>query len=74
MVLLVTWVTLGLSRFYRFTDEFVVDLGFDTSCETIREGGGEISSWHTGRVQTYLRVIGVALVVLVLFLIWGRKS
>jgi len=25
-------------------------------------------------VQTYLRVIGVALVVLVLILMWGRKS
>jgi NADH-quinone oxidoreductase subunit L len=74
MVLLVTWVMLGMSRLYRFTDEFVVDLGFDTSCETLREGGGELSKWHTGRVQTYLRVIGVALVVLVLFLIWGRKS
>jgi NADH-quinone oxidoreductase subunit L len=73
-VLLVTWVTLGLSWLYRFTDEFVVNLGFDAGCETLREGGGEISSWHTGRVQTYLRVIGVALVVLVLFLIWGRKS
>ena len=42
VVLLATWVTLGLSRFYRFTDEFVVDLGFDTGCEAIREGGGEI--------------------------------
>jgi NADH-quinone oxidoreductase subunit L len=74
VVLLVTWVTLGLSRLYRFTDEFVVDLGFDTSCEILREGGGEMSKWQNGRVQTYLRVIGVALVVLVLFLIWGRKS
>jgi NADH-quinone oxidoreductase subunit L len=74
VVLLVTWVTLGLSRLYRFTDEFVVDLGFDTGCETLREGGDEISKWHSGRVQTYLRVIGVALVVLVLFLIWGRKA
>jgi NADH-quinone oxidoreductase subunit L len=73
-VLLVAWVTLGLSRLYQFTDEFVVNLGFDAGCETLREGGGEISSWHTGRVQTYLRIIGVALVVLVLFLIWGRKS
>ena len=74
VVLLVTWMTLGLSRLYRFTDEFVVDLGFDTGCETLREGGDEISKWHTGRVQTYLRVIGVALVVLVLFLVWGRKA
>jgi NADH-quinone oxidoreductase subunit L len=73
-VLLVSYVTLGLARLYRFTDEFVVDLGFDTGCETLREGGDELSSWHTGRVQTYLRVIGVALVVLVLFLIWGRKT
>jgi NADH-quinone oxidoreductase subunit L len=74
VVLMVTWVTLGLSRLYRFTDEFVVDLGFDTGCETLREGGDEMSSWQNGRVQTYLRLIGVALVVLVLFLIWGRKS
>jgi NADH-quinone oxidoreductase subunit L len=74
VVLLITWVTLGLARFYRFTDEFVVDLGFDTGCETLREGGGKISKWHSGRVQTYLRVIGVALVVLILFLIWGRKA
>jgi NADH-quinone oxidoreductase subunit L len=73
-VLLVTWATLGLSRLYRFTDDFVVNLGFDTGCETLREGGSEISSWHSGRVQTYLRVIGVALVVLILFLIWGRKA
>jgi NADH-quinone oxidoreductase subunit L len=74
MVLLVSSVTLGLSWLYRFTDDFVVNLGFDAGCETLREGGGEISKWHSGRVQTYLRVIGVALVVLVLFLIWGRKS
>jgi NADH-quinone oxidoreductase subunit L len=74
VVLLVTWVALGLSWLYRLTDEFVVNIGFDAGCETLREGGGEISKWHSGRVQTYLRVIGVALVVLVLFLIWERKS
>jgi NADH-quinone oxidoreductase subunit L len=72
-VLLATWVTLGLARLYRFTDEFLVDAGFDTGCDTLREGGGELSSWHNGRVQSYLRVIGVALAILVLFLIWGRK-
>jgi NADH-quinone oxidoreductase subunit L len=73
-VLLVTWVMLGLSWLYRFTDDFVVNLGFDAGCETLREGGGEISRWHSGRVQTYLRVIGVALVVLIIILIWGRKA
>jgi NADH-quinone oxidoreductase subunit L len=72
-VLLVTWMTLGLAWLYRFTDDFVVNPGFDVGCETLREGGGEVSSWHNGRVQTYLRVIGAALVVLVLFLVWGCR-
>ena len=73
-VLLVSYITLGLSWLYRFTDEFVVNVGFDTGCESLREGGSEMSRWQNGRVQTYLRVIGVALVVLIIFLIWGRKS
>ena len=67
-------VTVGLSWLYRATDEFVVNLGFDVGCDGIRRSGGELSKLHTGRVQTYLRVIGVALVVLILFLVWGRKS
>ena len=73
-VLLVSGVMVGLAWLYRVTDEFVVNLGFDAGCEGIRRGGGGLSKLHTGRVQTYLRVIGVALVVLILFLVWGRKS
>jgi NADH-quinone oxidoreductase subunit L len=74
VVLLVSGITVGLAWLYRVTDEFVVNLGFDAGCEGIRRGGGGLSKLHTGRVQTYLRVIGVALVVLVIFLVWGRKS
>ena len=75
MVLLAAWNNPWTGRgCTEFTDEFVVNLGFDAGCETLREGGGEMSKWQNGRVQTYLRVIGVALVVLVLFLIWGRRS
>ncbi len=73
-VLLVSYVTLGLSWLYRLTDEYFVNLGFDTGCDSIRGGGGFLSKLHAGRVQTYLRIIGVALVVLILFLIWGRKA
>ena len=51
-----------------------MNLGFDAGCESLREGGGALSKLHSGRVQTYLRVIGVALVLLILFLIWGRKA
>jgi NADH-quinone oxidoreductase subunit L len=73
-VLLVKYITVGLAWLYRLTDEYFVNLGFDTGCEALREGGGGFSKLHTGRVQTYLRVIGVALVALIIFLIWGRKA
>jgi len=73
-VLLVKYITIGLAWLYRLTDEYFVNLGFDTGCEALREGGGGLSKLHTGRVQTYLRVIGVALVALIIFLIWGRKA
>ncbi len=73
-VLVVSYVTLGLAWLYRLTDEYFVNLGFDTGCEALRDGGGGLSKLHTGRVQTYLRVIGVALVALIIFLIWGRKA
>jgi len=74
VVLLVSYVTLGLAWLYRLTDENVVNRGFDTGCESLRASGGLSSKLHSGRVQTYLRVIGVALVLLILFLIWGRKA
>ena len=73
-VLLVKYITVGLAWLYRLTDEYFVNFGFDTGCEALREGGGGLSKLHTGRVQTYLRVIGVALVALIIFLIWGRKA
>jgi NADH-quinone oxidoreductase subunit L len=73
-VLLVTYVTICLSWLYRLMDEYLVNLGFDTGCESIRGGGGFLSKLHAGRVQNYLRIIGVALVVLILFIIWGHKA
>jgi NADH-quinone oxidoreductase subunit L len=73
-VLLVKYVTIGLAWLYRWTDEYFVNLGFDAGCESLRGSGGGLSKMHTGRVQTYLRVIGVSLVALIIFLIWGRKA
>jgi NADH-quinone oxidoreductase subunit L len=70
-VLLVSYLTLGISWMSRAFDEFVINLGFDQGCERVAKGGSLLSRLQGGRVQMYLRVIGVALVVLVLFLIWG---
>ena len=71
LVLLVSYLVLGLSWVNRAVDEFVVNLGFDGGCGGIRRGGKWLSRLQNGQVQTYLRVIGVTLVALVLFLLWG---
>jgi NADH-quinone oxidoreductase subunit L len=68
------FVVLGLSWVNRAIDEYVVNLGFDQGCDGIAQGGGWLSRLQSGRVQTYLRVIGVALAILVLLLIWGCRA
>jgi NADH-quinone oxidoreductase subunit L len=67
----VSLVVLGVSWLTRFFDEFVINLGFSGSCKGLGAGGGWLARLHNGRAQDYLRVLGLALVVLVLALIWG---
>jgi NADH-quinone oxidoreductase subunit L len=57
-----------------FLDEYVVNPGFDEGCRSLTQSGTLMSRLQGGRVQTYLRFIGVALAVLVLFLIWGCRA
>lgn len=64
-------LTVGLSWFSRTVDEQVVNLGFDQGCDSIRESSKTVSKIQNGKVQNYLRYIGVGLVVLALALIWG---
>jgi NADH-quinone oxidoreductase subunit L len=68
---LASYAVVGLSWLNRLFDEYVVNPGFDGSCRGLKEGGGRLSRLHSGRVQSYLRVIGVGLAVLVLLLLWG---
>jgi NADH-quinone oxidoreductase subunit L len=72
-VQLVSYLVVGLSWVNRFCDEFVVNLGFDESCKGVSAGGKVLSRLQNGRVQSYLRVIGVALAALALLLIWGCR-
>ncbi|MBM3837162.1 MAG: hypothetical protein FJ398_04230 [Verrucomicrobia bacterium] len=71
LVKMVSYLTLGLSWITRLIDEYVVNLGFDKGCGEIRRGGNLATLWQAGQVQPYLRVIGLALVALVLLLTWG---
>jgi NADH-quinone oxidoreductase subunit L len=69
----VALVVLAVSWLNRFFDEFVINLGFSDSCKGLGEGGGWLARLHNGRAQDYLRVLGFALVVLVLMLMWGGE-
>jgi NADH-quinone oxidoreductase subunit L len=73
-VQLVSLLVVGLAWFDHLLDEYVVNPGFDEGCRQLTKGGTLMSRLQGGRVQAYLRLIGVALTVLVLLLIWGCRA
>jgi NADH-quinone oxidoreductase subunit L len=74
VVQLLSYVVVGLSWVDRFFDEHVVNRGFDEGCRGVSEAGHFMSRLQDGRVQNYLRVIGIALALLTLILIWGCRA
>ncbi|HEX8813684.1 MAG TPA: NADH-quinone oxidoreductase subunit L, partial [Terracidiphilus sp.] len=73
LVALVMWVFGLLARFNRFFDNEWVNGGFDKGCEELYDGGGLLSRVESGRTQTYLRLLAVAVVVLAVILIWSSR-
>lgn len=71
VVQLVAYLMLGVSWVDRMFDEFVINLGFDGGCEGLRRSGGLFSRLQAGRVQPYLRLLGLGVVVLLFLLMWG---
>ena len=64
------WMVWALSQVIRWAgDEFLINGGFDTSCESVRLGGKTFSKLQSGRVQNYFRVLtlGAAILLLVYF-------
>jgi NADH-quinone oxidoreductase subunit L len=72
-VQIISYLVLGVAWLDHFFDTYVVNSGFDEGCEGVVHGGHLLSLLQGGRVQSYLRMIGVALVGLVIFLLWGAK-
>ena len=71
VVAAVTWLFGLWAQLNRFLDTNVVDGTFDKGCEEISTGGGLLASIQSGRVQNYLRILALAVVALVAFLIWS---
>jgi NADH-quinone oxidoreductase subunit L len=64
------WGAWGLSQLFRWGgDEFVINDGFDASCESVRLGGKVLARLQSGRVQNYFRVLslGTAILLLIYF-------
>jgi NADH:ubiquinone oxidoreductase subunit 5 (subunit L)/multisubunit Na+/H+ antiporter MnhA subunit len=72
MVSAVAWLTSLGAELNRFLDTKVVDGAFDKGCEELSTGGGLLSQMQNGRVQSYLRILALAIVALVAILIWSR--
>jgi len=53
-----------------FFDRMGVNLGFDSLCGGLKDGGDLFSSWQSGRVQSYLRILAAGTVVLLFFVGW----
>ena len=64
----------GWAQLNRLLDVYWVDGGFDKSCEELASSGGLLARVQTGRVQTYLRLLALAVVVLAAILIWSSRG
>jgi NADH-quinone oxidoreductase subunit L len=70
----VAWTFRGWALLNRSLDNNCVDGVFDKGCEELATGGGLLSRVQTGRVQTYLRILALAVVALVAILIWSSRA
>jgi NADH-quinone oxidoreductase subunit L len=71
VVQVISYAVLALAWLDSFVDTYIVNFGFDTGWRSLSVGGRALASLQSGRIQTYLRFIGLALVALTTFLLWG---
>jgi len=62
------------ARLNRFIDANMVDGAFDKGCEEIASSGGLLARVQNGRVQSYLRLLALAVVVLAILLVWSAQA
>jgi NADH-quinone oxidoreductase subunit L len=70
----VAWAFGLWAQLNRFLDNNIVDGTFDKGCDELGVGGGLLSRVQTGRAQTYLRLLALAVVVLAAILIWSSRA
>jgi NADH-quinone oxidoreductase subunit L len=74
VVQLVSYIVICLAWLDNFFDAGIINTGFDGGCGTVSTSGQVLALLQGGRIQTYLRIIGCALIALIIFLLWGAKA
>jgi NADH-quinone oxidoreductase subunit L len=64
-------LTVVFAKANRAIDESAVNAGFDSGCAGLRHSGDFLAWAQNGRIQRYLRIVGLAFSILVLVLILG---
>jgi len=72
-VQIVSYVVLGAAYVDSFIDNCAINAAFDEGCTTVSRGGRALSLLQAGRIQGYLRLLGLGFIVLVVILLWGIR-
>jgi NADH-quinone oxidoreductase subunit L len=70
----VSWLARVGAQASSLFDTDWINGGFDKSCEELANGGGLMAGVQNGRVQIYLRLLALAVVVLAAILIWSSRG
>jgi NADH-quinone oxidoreductase subunit L len=74
IVAALAYLMIGIAWLNQALDEYVVNLGFNKGCGSVRWSARLLSFFQNGQVQRYLRVIGFAVAVFAVIFIWGRRE
>lgn len=70
----VVQATVAVAKADEAVDARVVNGGFDATCVGVSSGARGVSSIESGRIQSYLRSLGLALIAIALLLLWGGRA
>jgi len=70
----ISYLVLGLAYTDNFVDTRFVNAGFDAGCTTVSRSAKLLAFLQRGRIQSYLRYVGLAFFLAVALLLWRAKA
>ena len=70
----IIWLFQRAAQLSRLFDNDWVNGGFDKGCDELANGGGLLAGVQNGRVQFYLRLLALGVVLLAAILIWSSQG